>query len=101
MAGYTVRVGTAILASALAIAPAPAFAQDAEAKLLITLTWPDGHPDDIDLLVRDPHGEIAWYANPDVGTMYLARDDRGNIREADGAEGRSIRNPMNQETVIE
>jgi hypothetical protein len=33
---------------------------DTKAEFIITLTWPDSHPDDIDLYAEDPVGNIVW-----------------------------------------
>ncbi|MBM3507740.1 MAG: hypothetical protein FJX64_08510 [Alphaproteobacteria bacterium] len=77
---------------------------DPKAEFLITATWPDNHPDDIDLYVQDPLGGTVWYHQKDAGLMHLDRDDRGNYRdtiamrnEAGGTD--RIRSPINQETV--
>ena len=34
---------------------------DPKAEVLITMTWPDQHPDDIDMYVEDPNGGVVWY----------------------------------------
>jgi hypothetical protein len=44
---------------------------------LITLTWAGDSPDDLDLYVMAPGGEIAWYHEPDAGVVQLLKDDRG------------------------
>jgi hypothetical protein len=36
---------------------------DSKAEFMITLDWPDNHPDDLDLFVQDPAGNIAWLAS--------------------------------------
>ena len=33
---------------------------DTKADFIITMTWPDSHPDDIDLYAEDPLGNIVW-----------------------------------------
>lgn len=48
-----------------------------KAEFLITMTWPDQHPDDVDLYVQDPAGGLVWYNQREVGLMTLERDDRG------------------------
>ena len=50
---------------------------DTKAEFLITMTWPDSHPDDIDLYAEDPAGNIVWYHVREAGFMVLDRDDRG------------------------
>src|ERR1700686_212057 len=46
------------------------------AEFIITMTWPDRHPDDVDLYVQDPAGKLVWYNQRDVGLMVEAPDDR-------------------------
>ena len=72
---------------------------DPKAEILITVTWPDGHPDDIDLYVEDPNGGVVWYHVKEAGLMHLDRDDRGNYRDTITVDGEKINNPLNQETV--
>ncbi len=72
---------------------------DPKAEVLITVTWPDGHPDDIDLYVEDPNGGVVWYHVKEAGLMHLDRDDRGNYRDTITVGGNKINNPLNQETV--
>lgn len=43
----------------------------------VTLTWTDGSTSDVDLYVRDPAGNITYYANSDPGGLYLEHDDLG------------------------
>ena len=49
---------------------------DAKAEFIITMDWPDNHPDDLDIYVQDPLGNIAWYRHREAGFMVLERDDR-------------------------
>jgi len=72
---------------------------DPKAEVLITVTWPDLHPDDIDLYVEDPNGGVVWYHVKEAGLMHLDRDDRGNYRDTITVDGEKINNPLNQETV--
>lgn len=72
---------------------------DPKAEVLITVTWPDQHPDDIDLYVEDPNGGVVWYHVKEAGLMHLDRDDRGNYRDTITVDGEKINNPLNQETV--
>ena len=52
---------------------------DTKAEVLISVQWPDQHPDDVDAVVEDPQGGLVWYHNRDSGLMHLDRDDRGNL----------------------
>ena len=72
---------------------------DTNAEFLITVTWPDEHPDDIDTYVEDPAGNLVWYHGREAGLMHLDRDDRGNYRDTIVIDGEPITNPLNQETV--
>ena len=72
---------------------------DAKAEMLITVGWPDHHPDDVDTIVEDPRGQLVWYHNQDSGLMHLDRDDRGTVHDRIRVDGREIANPLNQETV--
>ena len=74
---------------------------DPKAEFLITVTWPDNHPDDIDVWVREPQGGTVWYFEKEQGLVHLDRDDRGNYRDTVllGPERARLQNPLNQETV--
>jgi hypothetical protein len=69
------------------------------AEYLITMTWPDGNPDDIDMYVEDPSGNIVWYRNLEAGLLSLERDDRGLFRDTLIVNGERIENLLNQENV--
>ena len=70
-----------------------------KAEFIMTMTWPDNHPDDMDLYVEDPQGCLVWYNARECGLMHLERDDRGNFRDTIVVDGKKIQNPLNQETV--
>lgn len=70
-----------------------------KAEFLITVNWPDGHPDDVDVLVEDPNGVVLWFDNKDTGTMHLDRDDRGSVQDQMMINGKMVTNPVNQESV--
>jgi len=72
---------------------------DLKAELLITVTWPDNDPNDMDLYVEDAAGNIVWYHSKEAGLMHLDRDDRGNYRDTITVNGKQIQNSLNQETV--
>ena len=72
---------------------------DTKAEFIITLTWPDGNPDDVDLYVEGPNGNLVWYHVKEAGLMHLDRDDRGQYRDTILVDGQKIENPLNQETV--
>ncbi|MGB1756770.1 MAG: hypothetical protein ACPHHQ_08245, partial [Pseudomonadales bacterium] len=70
-----------------------------KAEMLITVRWPDNHPDDVDAIVEDPTGTLIWYYNRESGLMHLDRDDRGVFADEIKSEGTRIINPINQESV--
>jgi len=72
---------------------------DTKAQMLVTVTWPDNHPDDIDTYVEDPQGNIVWYHVMEAGMMSLDRDDRGDYKNMILVNGKTIRNPIRQEIV--
>ncbi len=72
---------------------------DPKAEFLITLNWPDGRLEDVDLYVEDPLGELVWFRNREAGLMHLDRDDLGQLNDAIEVAGRRVINPINQETV--
>jgi hypothetical protein len=70
-----------------------------KAEYLITVTWPDLNPNDIDTWVQDGSGRLCWYKSRDEGFMHLDRDDRGNFNDTILINGKQITNPLNQEVV--
>jgi hypothetical protein len=70
-----------------------------KAGMLITVTWPDNNPDDVDTYVQDPAGNIVWYNQREAGLMHLERDDRGMFKDTVLLNGKEIANPLNQEIV--
>jgi hypothetical protein len=72
---------------------------DPKAEMMITVTWPDGSPDDVDTYVADPAGNIVWYHRREAGLMHLDRDDRGMFRDVIELNGQTIENPLNQEII--
>jgi hypothetical protein len=74
-------------------------AVDAKAEFLITLTWPDGRREDVDLYVEDPSGNLVWFRTREAGLMHLDRDDLGRSNDVIRVAGRDIVNPLNQEIV--
>ena len=70
-----------------------------KAEYIITIDWPDNLPDDIDLWVRDPNGEIVSYLNKDAGWLHLDRDDRGIINDRVKIGDQELVYPLNREVV--
>jgi hypothetical protein len=72
---------------------------DSKAEFIITMDWPDSHPDDLDLYVQDPIGNIAWYRHREAGFMVLDRDDRGGANDFIVVNGKKIPSPIREEIV--
>lgn len=74
-------------------------AVDNKAEFLITLTWPDGRREDVDLYVADPEGRLVWFRSREAGLMHLDRDDLGLGNDVMEVAGKKVINPVNQEIV--
>jgi hypothetical protein len=72
---------------------------DSKAEFIITMDWPDNHPDDLDLFVQDPVGNIAWYRHREAGFLTLDRDDRGGANDFIIVNGKKIPSPVREEIV--
>jgi hypothetical protein len=72
---------------------------DTKAEFIITMNWPDNHPDDIDLYAEDPLGNIVWYHVREAGFMVLERDDRGGINNSIVVNGKKVSSPIREETI--
>jgi hypothetical protein len=72
---------------------------DAKAEFIITVTWPDLNPNDIDTWVQDPGGNLVWFRSREAGMMHLDRDDRGLSNDTIVINGQKVVNPLNQEVV--
>lgn len=72
---------------------------DTDVEVLITVGWPDSNPDDVDVYVQDPAGNIVWYNDRERGLMHLERDDRGLFKDVVMMNGEEVTNPLNQEIV--
>lgn len=70
-----------------------------DAQYIITVTWADNSPDDVDTWIEDPQGRITWYRDRNQGLVHLDRDDRGMLNDTITVEGEKIANPLNQEIV--
>ncbi|GJM02522.1 MAG: hypothetical protein DHS20C08_10230 [Rhodomicrobium sp.] len=77
--------------------------KDAEVEIkayfVITVTWKDYSPDDIDVWVEDPLGKKLWFRQREVGLLHLDRDDRGMDDDKVMVDDEMIENPLNQEIV--
>ncbi|PXW98804.1 hypothetical protein C7444_102295 [Sphaerotilus hippei] len=71
----------------------------AKAEYIVTVSWPDMNPDDIDAWAQDPAGNLVWFRAREAGLMHLDRDDRGLSNDTIVVNGRQVVNPLNQEVV--
>lgn len=71
----------------------------AKAEFIITVSWPDYNPNDLDTWVQDPNGDLVWFRAREAGLMHLDRDDRGLANDTIVVNGKQIVNPLNQEVV--
>ena len=72
---------------------------DSKAEFIVTMDWPDSHPDDLDLFVQDPAGNIAWYRHREAGFLVLDRDDRGGANDFIVVNDKKIASPIREEIV--
>ena len=72
---------------------------ESKAEFIISVEWKDYHPDDVDLIVEDPQGNIVYFQNKEDGLMHLDRDDRGTLADRLIIDGVNVENPANQEII--
>ena len=70
-----------------------------KAEYIITVTWPDDQPDDIDVWMSDPNQNVLSYRERDVGWLQLDRDDQGDLNDTIEVNGVKMVYPINQEVV--
>lgn len=70
-----------------------------KAEYIITVTWPDNQPDDIDVWMQDPNRDIVSYLQSDAGWLHLDRDDQGDLNDTVMINGEEVVHPINQEVV--
>lgn len=70
---------------------------DIDAEFIITVSWPDGSPDDIDTWIKDPNGNTVWFRNRGSNLVHLDRDDRGMLNDTLQMGGEQVEIPLNQE----
>jgi hypothetical protein len=70
-----------------------------KAEYIITMSWPDFNPNDLDTWVHDPKGQMVWFRAREAGLMHLDRDDRGMTNDVIVVNSKEIVNPLNQEVV--
>ncbi|HTM68510.1 MAG TPA: hypothetical protein VL426_04370 [Candidatus Binatia bacterium] len=71
-----------------------------EGKYAIIMEWPNKSPDDVDLYVRDPAGNIAFFNARDLGLMHLDHDDQGTVSDKAQSSNGTVSIELNEERVI-
>lgn len=66
----------------------------------VVMTWPDGSNDDVDLYVKDPLDNIAFFQNRSVGLMHLEKDDLGSRGDSVTTAAGTVKNDKNEERII-
>lgn len=79
--------------------PAKSGIIDPKAEFLLTVSWPDNNPNDIDVWAQGPGGQQVWFMRPQDGLMHIDRDDRGLANDKQVLDGVEIVNPLNQEVL--
>jgi len=70
-----------------------------KAEYIISVDWKDNLPDDVDLWVEDPNGEIVSYLKKDAGWLHLDRDDQGIVNDKVLINDKEVIYPLNREVV--
>ena len=70
-----------------------------KAEYIISVSWPDMNPNDIDTWVQGPSGDMVWFRAREAGLMHLDRDDRGLANDTILVNGKQLINPLNTEVV--
>ena len=66
----------------------------------VVLTWPDGSNDDVDLYVKDPLDNVAFFQNRAAGLMHLEQDDLGSRSDTMSTAGGTVKVDKNEERTI-
>jgi hypothetical protein len=71
----------------------------AKAEFMVTVSWPDNNPNDVDTWVMEPGGKTLWFRQRDAGMLHLDRDDRGAKNNSVLVNGKLITSAIRQEIV--
>jgi hypothetical protein len=71
----------------------------AKAEFMVTVSWPDNNPNDVDTWVLEPGGKTLWFRQRDAGMLHLDRDDRGAKNNSVLVNGKLISSAIRQEIV--
>ena len=73
---------------------------DTLGQFAVEVAWPARRNDDVDTYIQDPAGNLAWYADSDVGLMHLEHDDLGKSSDVLTYGGRTSVVRANAERVV-
>jgi hypothetical protein len=73
---------------------------DTLGQYAVEVSWPARMDDDVDTYVQDPAGNLAWFADSDVGLMHLEHDDLGKSSDSLQHAGRVAAVRTNAERVV-
>lgn len=71
----------------------------AKAEFMVTVSWPDDNPNDVDTWVMEPGGKTLWFRLRDAGLLHLDRDDRGAKNSSVLVNGANYTSAIRQEIV--
>ena len=71
----------------------------AKAEFMVTVSWPDNNPNDVDTWVTEPGGKTLWFRQRDAGMLHLDRDDRGAKNNSVLVNGQTYVSAIRQEIV--
>lgn len=72
---------------------------EAKADMIITMTWPDNSPHDMDLWVLPPDRSVIGYTHMGNSFMFLERDDLGWSNNFTMMEGHRVELPTRREVI--
>ena len=72
---------------------------ESKAEFLITITWPEGMDNDVDVYVEDPVGHLVAFMRREDGLMHLDRDDLGQRNDVIQTPFGSVESNENKEIV--
>ena len=64
-----------------------------KAEYIITVSWKDNSPDDVDTYVQSPTGDLVWFRGKEAGFVHLDRDDRGLLNDTIEINGEKVQAP--------
>jgi len=70
-----------------------------KAEFMITVTWPEGLDDDVDMYVEDSQGNLVAFMRREEGLMHLDRDDLGRSNDIVNTPFGPIEHKDNREIV--